>query len=383
MSADLYAQIRPFNDAEVPGVVDRLLANPALLDAVARLRLPRTSAVLGPWLHAPVRFLLRRQLRGVRDVAGVQRIVERYMRHMIAASTRSFSVSGLEQLDASRAWLFIGNHRDIALDPAFLNFALHSRSRETARVAIGDNLLSKDYVSDLMRLNKSFIVRRSAKGPRQMFAAWQELSGYIRHSLLEEKSPVWIAQREGRAKDGWDRTEPAIIKMLAISKPKDQPFSEFIRELGIVPVAISYEWDPCDAGKAHELAVRAREGSYAKAEHEDVNSIARSITAQKGAVHVSFGQPLGGDYVTPEAVATAIDRQVLALYRVQPTNLCAYRIAEGSLCGASRSQADEAAADAVEPAFRARLEALPPEDRPFLVDMYANPLRNSAAFNAT
>ena len=381
MSADPFARIRPFNDAEVPGVVERLLANAALLDAIARLRLPRASAMLGSWLRGPVRFALRRQLRDVRDVAGVQRIVERYMRHMITASTRSFSVSGLEQLDASRAWLFIGNHRDIALDPAFLNFALHSRSRETARVAIGDNLLTKDYVSDLMRLNKSFIVRRSEKGPRQVFAALQELSGYIRHSLLEEECPVWIAQREGRAKDGWDRTEPAIIKMLAISKPKEQPFPEFVRELGIVPVAISYEWDPCDAGKAHELAVRAREGSYAKAEHEDVNSIARSITAPKGAVHVAFGQPLAGDYVTPEAVATAIDRQVLALYRVQPTNLCAYRIAEGTLPVSADAQA-AAAADAVDAAFRARLEALPPEERPFLLDMYANPLRNTAAFNA-
>ena len=118
----------------------------------------------------------------------------RYMRHMIAVSTSSFSVSGLEQLDASRAWLFIGNHRDIALDPAFINFALYSRSRQTARVAIGDNLLTRDYVSDLMRLNKSFIVRRSEKGPRQVFAALQELSAYIRHSLREEKCPVWIAQ---------------------------------------------------------------------------------------------------------------------------------------------------------------------------------------------
>jgi hypothetical protein len=381
MSADLYARIRPFNDAEVAGVVERLLENPALLDAVARLRLPRVSAVLGSWLHGPVRFALRRQLRDVRDVAGVQRIVERYMRHMITASTRSFSVSGLDQLDPSCAWLFIGNHRDIALDPAFLNFALYSRSRETARVAIGDNLLTKDYVSDLMRLNKSFIVRRSEKGPRQVFAALQELSGYIRHSLREEKCPIWIAQREGRAKDGWDRTEPAIIKMLAISKPKEQPFPEFIRELGIVPVAISYEWDPCDAGKAHELAVRAREGSYAKAEHEDVNSIALSITAPKGAVHVAFGQPLTGDYVTPEAVATAIDRQVLALYRVQPTTLCAYRIAEGRLPASMDPQA-AAVADAVDVAFRARLEALPAEERPFLLDMYANPLRNSAAFNA-
>ena len=165
--------------------------------------------------------------------------------------------------------------------------------------------------------------------------------------------------------------------MLAISKPKEQPYGEFIAALHIVPVAISYEWDPCDAGKAHELCARAQHGLYQKSEHEDVDSIARSITAPKGAVHVAFGEPLGGDSAGPDDVAAAIDRQVLELYRLQPTNLCAYRMAEGRLPGDHSGEAE--AADGVLAAFRARLDALPEPERPFLTAMYANPIRNRAA----
>jgi glycerol-3-phosphate O-acyltransferase len=377
MTEDRFADIRPYNDAEVRGVLDRLLHHADLLDAIARLRVPRLAALGGRALHPLVRLLLARQLRGVDSVRGFQAVVERYMSRMIEASTTSFSVSGLGRLDPGMPHLFIGNHRDIALDPAFVNYALYSNGCDTVRIAIGDNLLTKDYVSDLMRLNKSFIVRRSAKGPRQMLAAYQQLSGYIRHSVTEERSPVWIAQREGRAKDGWDRTEPAIIKMLGISRPKAMPFADHVRTLRIVPVSISYEWDPCDTGKAHELALRARQGSYEKAEHEDVDSIARSITGAKGAVHVGFGAMLESDYESPEEVAVEIDRQVLALYQVQPTNLCAYRLREGRL---PDDFADESvAADSVEQEFGARLAALPATEQPFMLDMYANPLRNREA----
>jgi 1-acyl-sn-glycerol-3-phosphate acyltransferase len=376
MTADRFAQIRPYNDDEVAGVIARLLGNTELLDAVARLRVPRAAGVFGAWMRPVVRMALGRQVRGIHDVRTFQRIVERYMRTMVESRTTGFSVSGLEGIDPERACLFIGNHRDIALDPSFISYALFSSGRDTVRVAIGDNLLTKDYVSDLMRLNKSFIVRRSAKGPRQMLAAWQELSGYISHSLLAERQSIWIAQREGRAKDGWDHTEPAIIKMLAIAKPREQAFGAFIASLRIVPVSISYEWDPCDAIKAHELCERATHGSYRKGEHEDVNSIARSITADKGNVHVAFGQALGEGFETPEAVASEIDRQVLGLYRLHATNLCAYRMEEGALPPDIAHQTPQA--DAVEAAFRARVNALPEPERPYLIAMYANPVRNRA-----
>src|SRR5690606_32442570 len=147
-----------------------------------------------------------------KSVADLQHIVKKYMDRMIEGTTDQFTVSGLAELPSGRPWLFMSNHRDIALDPAFLSYALYHNGHETVRIAIGDNLLSKPFAVDLMRLNKSFMVRRSAKGPRAMVAAYKTLSAYIRHSLEVDGSPIWIAQREGRAKDGIDRTEPAVIK---------------------------------------------------------------------------------------------------------------------------------------------------------------------------
>ena len=154
-----------------------------------------------------VRYRLAREVRGVSDVRSIQVIIERYMTRMIEGATGGFSVSGLDQLKPVRPYLYMSNHRDIAMDPAFTNYALHRAGYETARIAIGDNLLTKPWVSDIMRLNKSFIVRRSVNGPRELLAASKTLANYIQHSLLLENSPVWIAQREGRAKDGIDRTE--------------------------------------------------------------------------------------------------------------------------------------------------------------------------------
>ncbi len=376
MSQDRFAEIRPYNDNEVRAVIDRLLRNPELLRAIARLRFPGLGEPLIALLKPLVRLFLRRQMAGIDSVRGFQQVVEKYMSVMIESSTTAFSVSGLERLDPARACLFIGNHRDIALDPAFVNCALYANGRDTVRIAIGDNLLTRDYASDLMRLNKSFIVRRSAKGPRQMLAAYQELSGYIRHSLLEEHSSIWIAQREGRAKDGWDRTEPAIIKMLCISRAKDVPLADHIRALNIVPVAISYEWDPCDAAKARELYQRATQGNYQKGEQEDVSSIARSITSPKGAVHVAFGQSLEGPFAHADEVAAAIDRQVMSMYRMHPTNVAAYRMQREML---PPGFSDDPGLANAERALRERLAALPAEHHTLLLSMYANPLLNREA----
>ena len=163
-------------------------------------------------------------------------------------------------------------------------------------------------------------------GPRELLAASKNLANYIQHSLLQENAPIWIAQREGRAKDGVDRTEPAVIKMLSLSRDKRaQEFGEHIQGLGIVPVAISYELDPCDALKANEMFEVATEGSYEKGEQEDVASIGQGIAGEKGRVHVSFGKPLGAGLDTPEAVAAEVDRQIIVEYCLHPTNLYAYR----------------------------------------------------------
>jgi len=311
---------------------------------------------------------------GVRDVRSMQMVIERYMDEMIKKSTTGFSTSGLEGLDSGQAHLFMSNHRDITMDPAFTNYALHRDGRDTVRIAIGDNLLTKPWVSDLMRLNKSFIVKRSVSGPRELLAASKNLSAYIRHSLQQETAPVWIAQREGRAKDGIDRTEPVIVKMLSMSRDKkSESFAEHISGLRIVPVAISYELDPCDAMKASELSHVAAHGDYKKGEHEDVASIAQGIAGNKGRVHVAFGTPLLGAFETPEAVAQEVDRQVLDLYHLHPTNLYAYRRLFGASANIPASLA-VGKGSCSEAEFNARIDALPEAHRPYALAIYSNSL---------
>lgn len=377
--SDPFADIRPYRDAEVPAVLRGLLADRELLDAIASLSLGKAAALAPALCRPAVRWYLGRQLRGVSDVHGMQMVIKHYVEKVIADSTGGFSVSGLDELDPARPWLFMSNHRDIVMDPAFTNYALHRGGHQTVRIAIGDNLLTKPWVSDLMRLNKSFIVKRSHDSGRQLLAASRHLASYIRMSLQEERAPVWIAQREGRAKDGVDRTEPAVIKMLAMSRDKQaESFSEVVNGLGIVPVSISYELDPCDGLKARELYLRSSTGSYAKAEQEDVASIARGIAGSKGRVHVAFGTPLVGEFADADQVAAEIDRQVVTHYCLHPTNLYAYRMLHGDAVSipdnlnlepgsCSRAQ------------FEARIEALPVDHRPFALAIYANAVTSKLA----
>ncbi len=369
---DPFADIRPYRDDEIPAVLSRLLGEPEFLQAIARLRLGRLAGLLPALVQPVARCLLRRELRGVNDVAAVQGIIKRYMDRMIDASTAGFSVSGLEALDPQRPWLYISNHRDIAMDPAFTNYALHRAGRQTVRIAIGDNLLTKPWTSDLMRLNKSFIVKRSVSGPRELLAASRHLAAYIRHSLQQEGAPVWIAQREGRAKDGVDRTEPAVIKMLAMGRDREtETFGDYIGSLGIVPVAISYELDPCDGLKARELFQKATEGRYEKGEQEDVASIGLGITGDKGRVHVTFGTPLGAGLETADAVAEAIDRQVVEGFQLHPTNLFAYQMLHGESAPLPDDLPVERG-DCDREQFRARIAALPEPHRPYALAIYAN-----------
>ena len=369
---DPFADIRPYRDAEVATVLSRLLDNPEFLGALARYRLGRLASLMPALVRPLVRYRLAREVRGASDVRSIQIIIERYMTRMIEGATGGFSVSGLEQLSPVKPYLYMSNHRDIAMDPAFTNYALHRGGYETARIAIGDNLLTKPWVADLMRLNKSFIVRRSVNGPRELLAASKMLANYIQHSLLLEHSPVWIAQREGRAKDGIDRTEPVIIKMLSMSRDKSQhDFGEHIEGLGIVPVAVSYELDPCDAMKAKELFEKATTGCYEKAEQEDVASIAQGIAGHKGKVHVSFGTPLGSNLNTPDAVASEVDRQIINEYCLHPTNLYAYRRLHGdNALIATQFHVEEG--DFSEAVFDARIAAMPEAHRPFALGIYAN-----------
>jgi hypothetical protein len=369
---DPFADIRPFNDAEVPAALQRLLADTEFIEAITRLRFKWLPGSLSRLLHPLVRAVMRHELAGIDGVDSLQHVIESYMSRMIQDSTTGFTVSGLDELPASPACLLMSNHRDITLDPAFTNYALYHHGRQTVRIAIGDNLLTKPYVSDLMRLNKSFIVQRSARGPRQVLKAYQGLSAYIRHSIQEDQVAIWMAQREGRAKNGIDRTEPAIIKMLAMSQnKKEQSFAEHISSLRIVPVSISYELDPCDGMKAAELYQLAHTGGYQKDENEDVASIAAGIAGEKGHVHVAFGQPLDNDLDSPEAVAAAVDRQIISNYRLHATNVYAWGMLHGENPPLPVGE-QVIAGSCNEEAFRQRIEAMPNEHRELALGIYAN-----------
>ena len=320
--------IRPYDDHEVREVLDRLGKNKEFRDALVRLRMPRLSKFAGGALRPVLALFAGRKLQkrfaSIKTVKDFQMAVGPLLKDQLEKSAEILSASGLKALDTDAAYLFISNHRDIAMDPAMVNWQLHENGHDTLRIAIGDNLLSKDYVSDLMRLNKSFIVNRSAKSPREKLKAAKLLSQYIHHSVAADNENVWIAQREGRAKNGYDLTNQAVLSMLALSKPKTQGLSEFIRELNIVPVAISYEFDPCDLAKAIEVSEKEEHGEYEKQEHEDVRSIAAGIDGFKGDIHVHFSEPLTGDYDSVEEITAEIDRKIHHGYVLHLSNVLAY-----------------------------------------------------------
>jgi len=372
---DRFAEIRPYRDNEVAEVLARLQADPELLDSLSGLRFGRIGVALSRPLRPVVRWGLKRQLADIVDVASMQSVIRGYMDKMIASTTAGFSTSGLEALEDG-PYLFISNHRDIALDPAFTNYALHRLGRQTCRIAIGDNLLSKPWISDLMRLNKSFIVKRSLPGPRQLLAASRLLADYIKTSIAEEHCPIWIAQREGRAKDGFDATEPAVIKMLMLARDKSEAFGLSVEELRIVPVSISYELDPCDALKAHELASVARDGLYSKAEHEDAASIAAGISGQKGRVHIAFGTVLDDSHHTVQDVVDELDRQIEANYLLHPTNIWAWQMLNPEREIPSNLNVSKGSISRRH--FEQRMLAIPEDERDFALRMYANPCERHA-----
>lgn len=323
-----FDDIRPYNDDEVRPCLGRLINDPEFIDALVRLRFPTVGRYLSGVLRSTVRKRLIAETANIQSVHDFQTAIEGYFGPLLDRTVDTLSVSGLDGLPRDKAALFISNHRDIAMDPAFVNWVLYHNGFTTLRIAIGDNLLTKPFASDLMRLNKSFIVNRSATAPREKLKAAKHLSRYIHHSVLVDNENVWIAQREGRAKDGLDKSNPAIISMIALSKEKTQPFADYIRDANIVPVSISYEYDPCDQAKAREVYEKAQSGTYKKQQHEDVISIAKGIAGYKGNVHLSFGSPLRGDFATAEDVTAELDKQILQNYVLHPSNCIAYEMLE-------------------------------------------------------
>jgi 1-acyl-sn-glycerol-3-phosphate acyltransferase len=325
-----FDDIRPYNDSEVPAVIARLIADPEFIDLLLSRKLPLLAKICPCLLRPLLRRSLSKAAEKINSVDDLQRYITVSLKNLIAKTTDGYSVSGLEKLDPKKAYLFLSNHRDIALDPAMVNLALSDAGMETVRIAIGDNLLSKPFASDLIRVNRSFIVKRSITGRRDKLEALKKLSRYIRHSITGDGVSVWIAQREGRAKDGHDRTETALLKMLALSRDKEQSFAEAVSEINLVPVAISYEYDPCDVDKGREIYAKEQGKDYIKEKFEDLDTIQKGFVGYKGRVHVAFGEPVtnvaGGGELNADSLAEAIDKQVYTNYKLFPSNIVACQI---------------------------------------------------------
>lgn len=358
-----FDNIRPYRDEEVPAAIERIMSDDDVITQIINFQFKKLSFL--SWLLKPIiKSTLKKKYGNIKTVAELQNFVAKFLDSMIKNNTDGVVFEGFEKIKPDVGYLFISNHRDIALDPALVDLGLHRNNLPTVRIAIGDNLLTRHVATDLMKLNQSFIVNRSAKG-RELLKALGELSDYIRLSL-KEKHSIWIAQREGRAKDGNDQTDPAILKMFYMSGKKLKiPFNEYVKELNIVPVAISYEFDPGDAHKAHELYEKSiNNGEYKKGEHEDLDSIVLGITGYKGRIYIKVGDPITDDFETPEELAKYIDQYIHQNYHLFPSNL----IAAGE-----QSLIDEA--DRTK--FNERISKIKKEEQSFVLDYYANPVRNA------
>lgn len=314
-----FNDIRPYYDQEYQSVVKRLLTKDPFLKALKNY--------FPEYPEKKIRQLLL-SCKSIKEFQQV--IISSVVEKIAARSLTELTFSGLDQLDQQQSYLFLSNHRDIVLDSAFLNYGLNQAGLETSEIAIGSNLLKIDWVRDLVRINKSFIVKRNLPN-QEMLEASKTLSAYIVHTLHEKKESIWIAQREGRAKDGNDQTNPGLLKMLGMAKEKD--LLQHLIDLNIIPVSISYEYDPCDYLKIPELTATFHDEPYTKQADEDIQHIICGIQGFKGRTHITFGtsieqhlNQLAGIKNRNDllrAAALIIDRQIYQNYHLWPTNYMA------------------------------------------------------------
>jgi len=322
-------------------------------------------------------------LKGCHSIQDFQaRVIYHSVAKVIEKSTEGFSTSGFDDLDRNQSYLYLSNHRDIILDTSFINFALMNHEQIMTASAIGDNLVKKSFLLALSKLTRNFLVQRSLS-PREMLASSKKLSLYIQTLLATEQS-IWLAQREGRTKDGDDRTQQGVLKMLAMNRGKE-PAIAYLKKLRIIPVAISYEFDPTDILKMPELIAKSEDLEYIKTSNEDFNSMMRGALGSKKRVHISLGKLADEVYERIDAkpisendklleLAQEIDRCIHAIYKLWPSNLVAYDLYHNTTAYA------HAYTEKDKRAFERRLERrITPETevgRENFLLMYANPVIN-------
>lgn len=326
MNTEQFDDIRPYRDDEIHAAMQRIADSTSF---------PLLASYVYP--HCDIESI-RRQIRSYTTVDDFQVEVMRCVNEqVIARSITHFSYGGADNISTSDRYLFVSNHRDIMLDACLLQYVLYMNGHQTCEITFGANLMQGQLVTDIGKANKMFRVERPGSNPREFYNASMHLSQYIRYVLTQKHSSVWIAQRNGRTKNGIDQTDHGVVKMFSMSAQADKV--KAMAELNIVPVAISYEWESCDILKTLELYV-SRGAKYIKKPGEDLNSIITGIMQPKGRVHIEICKPITPADLLPLAhctanefnrqVAAIIDRRICIAYRLSPNNYIAHDIRSGT-----------------------------------------------------
>ena len=320
MTQDTFEDLRPYTDQEIPAAMQRIANSDAF---------PLLASYIYP--DEPLQTV-RQRICAYTTVHDFQMELMRDVnRRIISNSITSFTYQGIEDLDPKASYLYVCNHRDIMLDSSLMQYALYQHGFDTTEITFGANLMQGQLVIDIGKSNKMFRVERPGASVREFYMASHRLSSYIRHVITNKRQSVWIAQRNGRTKDGIDRTDQGLLKMFSMSMQADKV--QALDTLHIVPVSISYEWEPCDVLKTLELYAR-RMGPYTKKPGEDLNSILTGIVQPKGQVNITFCRPLTTDELMERSqctstefhrkVAELIDQRICTAYRLMPTNYLAH-----------------------------------------------------------
>lgn len=347
---------------------------------------PHFVAGLKAYLPDAVYKAILHELDHVDSVTEFQaRIVLKILKYIEITSISRLTSGGFEILSPLERHLYISNHRDIVLDSAYLNTTLFERGYETSQIAIGDNLMRHRISELIFLLNKSFVVKRSGT-PMELYRYSVDLSNYIYDQVAMRKDSVWIAQREGRAKDGNDLTQPGFVKMLSLAAQGD--LKAHFRSLRIVPVAISYEYNPCDLLITQEFLNKKADPSYKKSFQEDVQHMLLGLHGHKGRVHFQFCKPLDTELDALDAqpnakkqleqLAAIIDQHIHANYRLHAVNAVAYDLLHGSNMAEKQYSATEIARDTayLEGKIRQLTGDTDGTGRAYLLGMYAQPVAN-------